>query len=223
MTPSSSFSLRRFSRTAIASGLIVVFSALSTADAAAQEQVYFSATTNIANVIIQRINAETVRIDMSAWYLTEHSISIALVNRFNAGVDVRLIGDRGSIFEIDQFTRNEFYWLASQGVPIRLRYHPTWFPDINHWKATIFAGQNLATFGSANYTPFELAPSSATNYKDETVLFTTDASIVNAFRTKFDQFWNDTTAEPGGHVPAPPYFKNFDDACALEPACADYP
>jgi phosphatidylserine/phosphatidylglycerophosphate/cardiolipin synthase-like enzyme len=192
------------------------------APASAADQIYFPATDNVTNILVQRINAETVRIDMSAWYLTEHAISIALVNRFRAGVPVRLIGDRGSIFEIDANTRNEFYWLASQGVPIRLRYNPTWYPEIDHWKCTIFAGQNLVTFGSANYTPFELAPVSSTNYKDETVLFTDDPALVNAFRTKFDQYWNDTRAEPQSMGGAPPYFKNWNDACALESACADY-
>jgi hypothetical protein len=188
----------------------------------ADDTIYFPAVHNVTAILVDRINRETVRIDMSAWYLTERAVSLALVNRFKAGVRVRLLGDRAALFENDELTKREFYWLASQGVPIRLRYHPTWYPDINHWKATIFAGQNLVSFGSANYTPFELAPWSASNYKDETVMFTTDPSIVNGFKTKFDRFWNDTTAEPGGHVAAPPYFKNFDDACALESACADY-
>ena len=190
--------------------------------ASASDQVYFAAVDNITAMLVQKINAETVRIDMSAWYLTEHAISIALINRFNAGVQVRLIGDRGSIFEIDQITRNEFYWLASQGVPIRLRYNPTWYPEIDHWKATIFAGQNLVTFGSANYTPFELAPTSSTNYKDEVVLFSDDPALVMGFKTKFDQIWNDTRAEPQSRVASPPYFLNWDQACALESACSDY-
>src|SRR3954467_101739 len=121
--------------------------------ALAAEQIYFAATDNITNVLVQKINAETVRIDMSCWYLSEHAISIALINRFKAGVKVRLIGDRGSIFEIDPATKNEFYWLASQGLPIRLRFNPTWFPEIDHMKATIFVGQNLVAFGSSNYAP----------------------------------------------------------------------
>ena len=173
-------------------------------------------------MLVQKINAETVRIDMSCWYLTEHAISIALINKFKSGVPVRLIGDRGSIFEIDPLTRKEFYWLASQGLPIRLRFNPTWYPEINHWKATIFAGQNVVSFGSANYTPFELAPVSSTDYKDETVLFTDDSSIVNAFQTKFDRYWNDTTPEPESKVPNPPYFKNWNDACVNEPTGCDY-
>jgi phosphatidylserine/phosphatidylglycerophosphate/cardiolipin synthase-like enzyme len=188
----------------------------------AADQIYFPAVDNVTNLLVQRINTETVRIDISSWYLTEHSISIALVNRFQAGVPIRLIGDRGSIFDIDPITKREFYWLASFGVPIRLRYNPTWFPEIDHWKATIFAGQRLVAFGSPNYTPFELAPASATNYDDETVIFSDDQTLVNAFRTKFDRFWNDTTPEPESLVATPPYFKNWDDACALESACSDY-
>jgi hypothetical protein len=199
-----------------------ILSAAVVTTAAAQDRIFFSATENVTAVLVERINAETVRIDMSAWYLTERAVSTALVNRFKAGVQVRLIGDRGSIFEIDPRTKSEFYWLANQGVPIRLRYHPTSYPEIAHWKATIFAGQNIVTFGSANYTPFELAPVSAANYKDEVVLFTADPGLVNAFKTMFDRMWNDTTRETLSRISGPPYFRHWDEACANEPQCADY-
>src|SRR5262249_35049114 len=169
---------------------------LSASTSAAADQVYFAAVDNVTDVLVQRINAETVRVDIATWYLSEHSISIAIANRHAAGVPVRLIGDRGAIFEADAHTRAEFYWLASQGVPIRLRVNPTWFPEAMHWKAAIFAGQNAALFGSGNFAPNELAPFSSTNYCDETHLLTTDTTIVGALRTKFDILWNDTTFEP---------------------------
>ena len=65
---------------------------------------------------------------------------------------------------------------------------------------------------------------SSTNYSDETELFTDDPAIVNAFKTKFDLMWNDTTLEPESIHGAPPYFKDWNDACANEPTgnCADY-
>jgi phosphatidylserine/phosphatidylglycerophosphate/cardiolipin synthase-like enzyme/regulation of enolase protein 1 (concanavalin A-like superfamily) len=200
------------------------------APASAADQVYFSAVDNISARLVERINAEQVqysdgrrgRIDMSAWYLTDNLVYDALLNAHRRGVQVRLIGDRGSIFEIDQHTKNAFYYLASEGLPIRLRVNPTWYPEIAHWKATIFVGQNIVAFGSANYTPFELAPWSATNYKDEIVLFTDDSTIVNAFKTKFDRYWNDTASEPESLIPTAPYFKNWDDACLAESACSDY-
>jgi len=221
ITPCSQ-AARPLHRARIVACFIAIAVLWSAAPASAAEQIYFAATDNITNVLVQKINAETQRIDISTWYLSEHSISIALANRFHAGVPVRLIGDRGAIFEISQATRQEFYWLANQGIPIRLRYNPTWYPEIDHWKATIFAGQNLVSFGSANYTPFELAPVSPTNYKDELVLFSDDPALVGAFKTKFDKYWNDTTPEPESLISNPPYFKNWNDACALESACADY-
>src|SRR5215831_17944717 len=190
----------------------------------AADQVYFSANTNVTDILVQYINQENVRLDISSWYLSEHSISIAIANRFNAGVPVRIIGDRGAIFEADPHTKAEFYWLANQGIPIRLRFNPTWFPEIDHWKAAIFVGQNVVEFGSGNFAPTELAPISSTNYDDESEMFTTDPDIVNAFKTKFDQMWNDTTVEPQSIISGPPYLKDWNDACATEPTgnCSDY-
>src|SRR5439155_24882367 len=125
------------------------------------DQIFFSATDDVTSLLVQRINAETVRLDVGIWLLSEGSISIAIANRFKAGVPVRLIGDRAAIFESDPNTKAQFYWLASQGIPIRLRYNPTWFPEIVHWKAIIFVGQNVVEFGSANFAPVELAPASS--------------------------------------------------------------
>jgi phosphatidylserine/phosphatidylglycerophosphate/cardiolipin synthase-like enzyme len=194
--------------------------------AAAQERMYFPAIENAHAVILQKIRAETVRLDIAVWYLTDREISQALVDRFKAGVPVRLIGDRVAIFEIDPNTRGEFEFLASQGIPVRLRYHPTWFPEIMHWKCGIFVGQNTVEFGSANWTPYELYNWSPTDFKDETVMFTDDSSLVNAFLTKFDQMWANTSefldwpevyrAETGRDWPTP---MNISRA-RLEP---DYP
>jgi len=206
-----------------AAAIFCVF-ALYTSSARAADQVYFSANTNVTNILVNYINQENVRLDISSWYLSEHSISIAIANRFNAGVKVRIIGDRGAIFEADPHTKAEFYWLASQGIPIRLRFNPTWFPEIDHWKAAIFVGQNVVEFGSGNFAPTELAPFSSSNYDDESEMFTDDPSIVNAFKTKFDQMWNDTMTEPESIIGGPPYLKDWNDACANEPTgnCADY-
>jgi hypothetical protein len=158
-----------------------------------QERFYFPSTQNALNPILARINAETVRIDIATWYLTNREITRAIVNRHNDGVPVRVLGDRVSIFEIDANTRREYEYLAENGVPVRLRYNPTSFPYIMHWKSGIFVGQGIVEFGSANWTSFELYPASSTNYKDETVMFTDDPALVAAFKSRFDQFWADTT------------------------------
>ncbi len=184
---------------------VLALAALGTAQASAQEYLMFPDTQDVRAEIIKKINAENVRLDISTWYLTEHAISLAILNRWNAGVPVRLIGDRVAIFEIDPLTRKEFEFLANAGIPIRLRYNPTSFPYIDHWKCGIFVGTGIVEFGSANWTPFELAPVSTTNFKDETAMFTDDQAMVNAFKTKFDQFWADTT-----------YFLDWPDAYLKE-------
>jgi phosphatidylserine/phosphatidylglycerophosphate/cardiolipin synthase-like enzyme len=190
----------------------------------AADQLYFSSQTNVTNILVNYINHETVRLDISSWYLSEHAISIAIANRFAAGVRVRVIGDRAALFEADPHTKAEFYWLANKGIPIRLRFNPTNFPEIDHWKAAIFVGQNIVEFGSGNFAPTELAPVSSTNYDDDSEMFTDDPVIVGAFKTKFDQKWNDTTVEPRSIISGPPYFKDWYDACAHEPTgnCADF-
>ncbi|MGE5357495.1 MAG: phospholipase D-like domain-containing protein [Bacteroidales bacterium] len=204
----------------IACALGVLMFPAGTAQAA--DQIYFPAVTDTVTLIVNRINAETVRVDVSAWYLTEHAISQALVGRLQAGVQVRVIGDRASIFEIDPNTKTEFYYLANAGVPIRLRYNPNYFPEIDHMKMAYFKGQGVVEFGSANWTTYQLKPASSTNFSDETVMFTDDPVLVGAFATRFDIIWNDTTNEPLSQYGGAPYLKNWYDACALESACSDF-
>ena len=151
---------------------------------------------NVTNVLVQHINAETVRLDISSWYLSEHAISIAIANRFAAGVPVRIIGDRGAIFEADPHTKAEFYWLASQGVPIRLRFNPTWFPEIDHWKTAIFVGQNLVEFGSGNFAPDRAGAGVVDQLRRRNRAVHRRSGDRDAFKTKFDVMWNDTTCEP---------------------------
>src|SRR4029077_18789550 len=114
--------------------------------ATAADQLYFSARTNVTNVLVNYINHENVRLVISSWYLSEHAISIAIANRFAAGVRVRIIGDRAAIFEADPHTKTEFYWLATQGIPIKTRYNTKYFSANNHRKVALFVGQNLVEF-----------------------------------------------------------------------------
>jgi phosphatidylserine/phosphatidylglycerophosphate/cardiolipin synthase-like enzyme len=220
--------------------LTIACTAIAVPRASADDQMYFPAVDHVSrDVLIPLINNERgtgARIDIATWYLSEHSISIAVSNAWAAGVPVRLIGDRGALFEGDpgtfpcttspSHTRCEFYWLANQGIPIRLRVNPTNYPEIMHWKAAIFAKQNKVLFGSGNFAPTELDPNSSTNFDDESEMVADDPVIVGAFRTKFDQMWNDTTQEPSVFATpnSPPYLQNWDQACAVEHTgkCSDY-
>jgi phosphatidylserine/phosphatidylglycerophosphate/cardiolipin synthase-like enzyme len=163
------------------------------APARAQEQLMFPAIQNVQEVLIQKIRNERVRLDIAVWLLVDGELVQAVIDKHQSGVPVRVIGDRVSIFEGDPNTRASFLQLANAGVPIRLRYRPTSFPEILHWKSAIFVGQNTVEFGSANFTTFELKPASTTDFKDETALFSSDATLVRAFMTMFDQMWADTT------------------------------
>lgn len=185
--------LRVVSRSYVLSGILALTFLSTTTPAAVQEQIYFSAHDNAEAQIVARINAENVRLDIGVWLLDDGSITQAVINRFQAGVQVRVLGDRAGLFESDPHTRASFERLASAGIPIRLRYFPTNTPQIIHWKYGGFTGQNSAVIGSGNWTSFELKPVSSTNFKDETEMFTNDPTIVNALRTQFDRFWVDTT------------------------------
>jgi hypothetical protein len=176
----------------IVPGLLVAGIALASSTAVAQERMMMTAVENAQAVIVGKINAERVRLDVATWYLNDGDIVTAILNKHRSGVPVRLIGDRGAIFEADPNTRANFEFLARNGVPIRLRYHPTWFPEIMHWKCGIFVGQQTVEFGSANWTTFELTPWSSSNFQDETAFFTDDLSLFNAFLTQFDRMWADT-------------------------------
>src|SRR5581483_884522 len=188
---------RRYSRRILlGAAAALAWATVAVPSATASDQIYFPAVDNVTNILVGLINAEQKRVDIGSWLLSEGSITIALKNKWNAGVPVRIIGDRVAIFESDPNTRNNFYQLAALGIPIRLRYNPTWYPEVNHWKTAIFAGQNKVLFGSGNFAPTELAPFSSNNYDDESEMVTDDPVLVGAFKTKFDQMWNDTTPEP---------------------------
>jgi phosphatidylserine/phosphatidylglycerophosphate/cardiolipin synthase-like enzyme/sarcosine oxidase gamma subunit len=191
----ATFSPRSILRTALQLALVALFSSAGVSTVTAQEKIFFPSRENAEAQIVSRIQAETVRIDIALWLLDDGDIMNAILSAHAARpfMPIRVMGDRAGIFESDPNTRASFEKLANAGIPIRLRYNPTWFPEILHWKCGIYVGQNMATIGSANWTSFELKPVSATNYKDETVMLTDDSAIVQALMTKFDQFWADTT------------------------------
>jgi len=191
-------------RTCGLSGILgITFLSVTATAATAQERIYFPAHDNYEAQLVAKINAENVRLDIAVWLLDDGSVTTAIINRWNAGVPVRVIGDRAGIFESDPHTRASFERLAKAGVPIRLRYYPTSFPEIMHWKYGGFVGQGYASLGSGNWTSFELAPVSSTNFKDEIELLTNDPVIVNALLTKFDRMWVDQTPEPRASVSLP--------------------
>jgi phosphatidylserine/phosphatidylglycerophosphate/cardiolipin synthase-like enzyme len=142
--------------------------------------------------ILALINRETVGIDVSFWFMSDSRYASALIQRWQAGVPVRVILDTraDANYPANKSVRD---LLVTAGIPIR-NYRGG---AINHWKMMLFAGQGKVEFSAANYSVGSYSPSPSngayTNYVDEAIYFTSDQTIVNSFMTKFDDQWTDTT------------------------------
>jgi phosphatidylserine/phosphatidylglycerophosphate/cardiolipin synthase-like enzyme len=172
---------------ALASAVLVLAAA---GPAAAQDQLCDNAFENCRAPLISLINQETVGIDVSFWFMTDTTFSNAIIQRFNAGVPVRIILDLRADpnYPSNASIRQSF---INAGIPIR---HKT-TPGINHWKMLLFAGQNRVMFGAANFAFGSFQPSGTAyhDYVDEAIYTTGDPAIVQSFMTKFDSVWTDTT------------------------------
>ncbi|MGB2714074.1 MAG: phospholipase D-like domain-containing protein [Vicinamibacterales bacterium] len=143
------------------------------------------------NILIQKIRGELVGIDVAFWFMEEPWYANELINKWRAGVPVRIIVDsranatypkNGPILDM----------LRQAGIPMRERYTG----GILHWKMMLFTGQNFVQFSGANYSEDAWGPLAMplySNYIDEAILFTDRPTIVNSFRTKYDDLWVNTT------------------------------
>ena len=100
--------------------------------------------------LLNLINNETVGIDVAFWFMQDTRYETALLNRWRAGVPIRIIVDpkaNPTYIGNEQILAD----FAAAGIPMRYRL-PT-DPGILHWKTMIFAGQNFVEFDGANYSP----------------------------------------------------------------------
>ncbi len=140
---------------------------------------------NCRTRLLGLIDNEQVAIDVGFWVMEDQRYVSHLVNRKNAGVRIRVIMDPRSIptYPLNQTT---FDALQNAGIPMMKKSGG----GIMHWKTMIFAGQNTVEFGAANYSDNEFVPVAPyTNYISESIYYTDDPSIVNSFKTKFDDLW----------------------------------
>jgi len=146
-------------------------------------------TTNCRTQLITLIRNERVGIDVAFWFMQDARYANELVYRRNAGVPIRVLMDTRANADYPGNDQN-IATLKNAGIPLRRRTAS----GILHWKMMLFAGQNTVEFGSANYSPDAFVPAvPRTNYVAESIYFTSDAGIVNSFKTKFDDCWMDTT------------------------------
>jgi phosphatidylserine/phosphatidylglycerophosphate/cardiolipin synthase-like enzyme len=141
-------------------------------------------------ILVDLIRKETVGIDAGFWFMEDPTFSSELIRRWRAGVPVRILMDtRANAGTPLNATR--LAELAAAGIPMRERY----VGMILHWKMMLFAGQNAVEFSGANFSWSAWAPMTGTpleNFIDESIFFTDKPSIVNSFKTKFDDLWLNT-------------------------------
>jgi regulation of enolase protein 1 (concanavalin A-like superfamily)/HKD family nuclease len=148
-----------------------------------------SSTTDCRQPLLDLINAETVGIDVGFWFMEDARYVSALVNRWRAGVSVRVLMDTKANATYPGNVPN-LQTLRNAGIPMRQMTG-----SYLHWKMMLFAGQNVVEFGSANYSPSAFVPEQArVNFIDETIYFSNDPEVVNSFKTKFDDAWVNTSA-----------------------------
>jgi phosphatidylserine/phosphatidylglycerophosphate/cardiolipin synthase-like enzyme/regulation of enolase protein 1 (concanavalin A-like superfamily) len=139
--------------------------------------------------LIALIRGESVGIDVAFWFMEDHRYVPEIINKWKAGIPVRLIIDprANASYPLNADMLAEF---QQAGIPMIKKTGG----GIMHWKTMIFAGQNIVEFGSANYSPNAFVPDVPyTNYVSETIFFSDDPAVVHSFKDKYDDLWADET------------------------------
>jgi phosphatidylserine/phosphatidylglycerophosphate/cardiolipin synthase-like enzyme len=144
---------------------------------------------NCKNPLISLIRAETRGIDVAFWFMEDTTYANELVKRWQAGVPVRVLMDTGANASYPGNV-NSLKILRDAGIPMRDKTGG----GILHWKTMIFVGQNTVEFSGANYSAEAFMPGTAySDYVDEIIYYTDKPSLVNSFKTRYDDAWTDTS------------------------------
>ena len=153
-----------------------------------------------ANRAVKRYNAETQKIDVEMFRITDQRHTNAIISAFGSRhVPVRMLVDEGQYRDPtrlwDAWNVDRMY---AAGIPIRVTVHQ----GENHGKLMLLYGQGMAIFGSSNWS------SPSANSQHEHNYFTVKSYIFNWFVDQFERKWNNTNpagaAETGPFVPKPP-------------------
>src|ERR1700676_3226541 len=140
--------------------------------------------------LLNLIRNENVEIDVAFWFMDDTEISNALIKKFQSGVPVRILVDPRADDGHATNTQILLDMASVQNFPMRQRVAN----GILHWKMMLFSGQGTVEFSGANFTPSEMMPVIAyENYVDEAIYYSDDPTVVNSFRTKYDDWWTDLT------------------------------
>jgi phosphatidylserine/phosphatidylglycerophosphate/cardiolipin synthase-like enzyme len=146
---------------------------------------------------VKRYNAETQKIDVDMYRVTDRRHTDAIIAAFGRGVPVRYMG------ETNEYRDAARLWVAwnmdriyAAGIPLRVRASA----GENHAKIVLLYSQGLTIFGSSNWT----TPSATSQQEDN--YFTTKSWIFSWFEQQFERKWNNSTgnAETEPFTPLPP-------------------
>jgi phosphatidylserine/phosphatidylglycerophosphate/cardiolipin synthase-like enzyme len=129
---------------------------------------------------------------MAIYHLFDDRIVAALKRRHAAGVPVRLVVDRHA-YVSNNGQKAEVDSLYAAGIRMRINRHR----GVMHAKLTILHGQRLVATGSMNYAT--MANYRTVNgqrvmyrWKEELVLFTSNAATYARYLERFDRLWRNT-------------------------------
>ena len=160
-------------------------------------QLNFPPAESYASRAVKRYNAETNKIDVIMYRITDRRHTDAMIAAYGRGVPVRLISDP------QQYRDPSRLWDAWNvdrmyiaGIPIKMRAHA----GLNHEKLVLLYGQTMSIFGSSNWT----SPSDQS--QEEHNCFCTDGTMFQWFVNMFERKWNNSTGniENTDFVPLPP-------------------
>lgn len=167
----------------------LVLAASLGASANAQERLCDTQFEDCRAPLIDLIRNEQVGIDVAFWFIEDARYVNELIDRFNAGVPVRILVDQRANAS-KRLNETLLNTLRDAGIPMRDKFAG----DILHFKIMLFEGQNVLEFSKANYTPSEFVPEVPNNnYFDEAIFFTDDDNLTNTFRRRFEDLWVDTS------------------------------
>jgi hypothetical protein len=152
---------------------------------------------NFATRAVPRYDAETQRIDVIMYKITEASHADGLIRAAKRGVPVRLIvepsfyRDKSNVWQAYEVDR-----LYAGGVQIRIRAHL----GFTHQKTVLLYGQALSIIGSSNWTLDSNKSQHEHNY------FTRKAWMFSWLQANFIRKWTNSTgnAETTAFTPQPP-------------------
>jgi hypothetical protein len=173
-------------RKSLTIGLVALGLALVGRAASAADTLCDSSFQDCRSPLIDLIRNETQGIDVAFWFMEDARYSNELIKRWQAGVPVRVIMDPRAFIPSKPSHAQIVQQLRDAGIPIRQKNGG----GILHWKVMLFAGQGKVEFSAANYSGEAFVPAIPyVNYIDEVIYFTDQVSIVNSFKTKYDDLW----------------------------------